>query len=250
MAFVDDMYMSFVLICFLLYELCAREDYGRVGPRNFVVNSFEGRIGPYDAMALFHYPPWVLTSPNMSHIPFIDLEIDKLRARADGRFGVQDYAVAPQVHAESYPWLPLVLRQPATLELRDAHPHGILWENLRPSDFVCPVGCSFAGLGVLEAGLHAHFSRHLRGIEQSMLVDIRNGTYPANVSYTAAAMMAITCCLRELPMTYHDLTLQWTQAQRLALDLLAMKAYQKTMFGGVTARIRPPSRICSMPGSL
>ncbi|KAF7966738.1 hypothetical protein HWV62_37237 [Athelia sp. TMB] len=216
----------------------AIEDYGRVCPHNFVVNSFQGRLGPYDALAVFHYPPWVLTSPNMQHIPFIDLEIEELRARADGRFGVQDYAVAPQVHAESYPWLPFVLRQPATLELRDAHPHGILWDNLCPSDFVCPAGCSFAGLGVLEAGLHAHFSRHLRGIEQSMLLDIRNGSYPPNVSYTAAAMMAIVRRLRELPMTYRDLNLQWTQAQRLALDLLAMQAYKKNMFARLMQRDR------------
>ena len=214
------------------------EDYGRVGPRTFVRNSFQGCLGPYDAMALLHYPPWVMTSPNMPHIPFIDLEITELRARADGRFGIEDYAIVPQVHSESYPWLPFVLRQPPTLELRDQHLHGILWDNLRPSDFVCPAGCSFTGLGVVEDGLMAHFARHLRVIEQDVLRGLRSRSYPPQVSFAAAAMMAIVRRLRELPMTFRDLTLQWTQAQRLALDLLAMQAYYNTMFQRLMQRDR------------
>lgn len=206
---------------------------------SFHVDNFEGDLGPYDARVLYHVSPWIMTSSNLDHIPFIDINPTNLRARADGRFGLEDYASVPQLYSEAYPWAPLIPRQPATAEMFDKHEYCILWEDLQMSDFITPNGSVFGEFGVLHEGVHARLHRKLKEIEQRVIYGIAHGPFPQQVSSTASAMMAIVRRLRELPMTYRDLVLQWTQAQRLGLDLLGMHAY----YGWMSQRMMQRHRV-------
>ncbi|KAF7984932.1 hypothetical protein HWV62_9845 [Athelia sp. TMB] len=188
----------------------------------FEANCPTGVIGPYDAMVLHHRPPWVLTSPNLTELPFIDLGYSELRARADGRWGSEDYTRVPQVYSESYPWLPCVPRRPPDI---NNSPHWVLWADVRTSDHVPFPGSAFGFTGILDESLHAILSRKLQEIHQITMDGVPGGGMKPCMVAAADAMLATVRRLRALPMSYRDLVLQWTQAQRLALDLLAMRAY-------------------------
>lgn len=59
---------------------------------------------------------------------------------------------------------------------------------------------------------------------------------PAYVVVAVHALTATLARLEDLPMSYRDLILQFTQAQRLGLDLLAMESYHGHIFARMTQR--------------
>lgn len=197
--------------------------------QEFRANAFRGVMTPYDATALLCRRPWVFTSPNLSHIPFVETQPTPLHARADGRFGLEDYVQWPQAHSEAYPWAPCVLRKPPGHEW-EQHEYWFLWENLTLSDWVAPPGTSWQGLGVLRDVLVSVLQREMEPISTRALHASRTGGLPLYVVVAVDALQATLARLRDLPMSYRDLVLQFTQAQRLAIDLLAMEAYHSRMF--------------------
>ncbi|KAF7966726.1 hypothetical protein HWV62_37271, partial [Athelia sp. TMB] len=201
-----------------------------VTTRHFLPNCPDGVLGPYDARVLHHSPPWLLTSPNLKDFPFIDLGVSELRARTDGRFGAEDYTLVPQLYSETYPWLSCILRRPNDI---NNHPHWVLWADLKPSDLVPFHGSAFSFTGILEESLHAILSRKLQDIERITMDGVPEGGMPSCMISASAAMAATVRRLRGLPMSFRDLVLQWSQAQRLAHDLLAMRAY----YGFISQRL-------------
>lgn len=198
-------------------------------PREFAVNSYKTALGPYDANVLLSQPPWVFTSPNLTAIPFTDIRPTYLCARADGRFGLEDYVQWPQAHSEAYPWAACILRKPTVEELED-HPYWFLWEDITPSDWVHPAGASWQGTGVLRDAWRSLLHNSIQPILSSALSAAGKGVLPEYVAIAVNALQATLCRLTDLPMSYRDLVLQFTQAQRLGLDLLAMEAYHDHMF--------------------
>lgn len=215
-------------------HICS-EDQEHDAPREFRVNSFRSITHPYDAKALLSRPPWVFTSPNLSEIPFVEVSPTPLYARADGRFGLEDYVVWPQSYSEAYPWAPCVLRKPAP-DVLEAHPHWFLWEDLTASDWVAPPGASWQKTGVLRDCFLRIFRREMQPIMSRALEAGRDVALPAYVVVAVHALTATLARLQDLPMSYRDLILQFTQAQRLALDLLAMEAYHGYIFARMTQR--------------
>ena len=164
----------------------------------------------------------MLTSPNLKDLPFIDLGICELRARTDGRFGSEDYTRVPQVYSETFPWLPCVPRRPPDI---NNSPHWVLWADLKASDLIPLFGSAFGFTGILDESLHALLSCKLQDIHRIAMDGVPEGGMPPCMLAAADAMNATVRWLRALPMSFRDLVLQWTQAQRLAHDLLAMRAY-------------------------
>lgn len=195
----------------------------------FRVNCLDAVLGPYDAKVLIARPPWIFTSPNLPDIPLVALSPQVLCARADGRFGAEDYALWPQLHSEAYPWAPCVLRRPPRDEI-PAHHYWFLWDDLSETDWVRPPSSLWHDAGVLLPAYHDNFERSVEEIVQRVLHTAPHDTLPLDVNITANALHATLARLRDLPMSFRDMVLQFTQAQRLALDLLAMEIYHRTMF--------------------
>lgn len=212
------------------------EDQENDVPREFRVNSFRTVVHPYDAMALLSRPPWVFTSPNLTTIPFVEVAPTPLYARADGRFGLEDYIVWPQSYSEAYPWAPCVPRKPQP-DVLAKHDHWFLWEDLTHSDWVAPPGASWQKTGVLRECLHVILRRGMQPITSAALRAGRDTVaLPGYVVVAVNSINATLARLKDLPMTYRDLVLQFTQAQRLGLDLLGMEAYHGHLFERMTQR--------------
>lgn len=160
-----------------------------------------------------------------------------LCARADGRFGLEDYVQWPQTHSEAYPWAPCILRKPNAVELED-HPYWFLWEDITPSDWVHPPGASWQHTGVLRDAWRGLLRSNMEPIATRALAAARNGTLPDYVGVAVHALQATMARLTDLPMSYRDLVLQFTQAQRLGLDLLAMEMYHGHIFTRMVQRQR------------
>lgn len=203
----------------------------------FTVNSSDEVLGPYDVNVLLASPNWIFTSPNRPDIPRVVLEPQVLCARADGRFGIEDYALWPQMHSEAYPWAPCILRKPPPEEIPD-HQFWFLWDDLRETDWVRPPSSSWDDAGVLLPAYHSHFEKGMQDIVHRVLHAAPHDTLPIDVSVTVNALHATLARLRDLPMSFRDLVLQFTQAQRLALDLMAMETYHCGVFACMMQRTR------------
>lgn len=214
-------------------------------PREFIANCFKGRLSAYDANVVLASPPWVFTSPNLPEIPFVEIQPTALYARADGRFGFEDYVLWPQAHSEAYPWAPCVLRKPCPAALAD-HKYWFLWEDITLHDWVAPAGASWQKVGVLREEFHAILRREFAPIASRALRAAHQEALPISVASAANALQATLARLRDLPMSYRDLVLQLTQAQRLALDLLAMEEYHSRMY----ARMMQRSQVFPLRGEL
>lgn len=199
------------------------------------MNSFRRELGPYDAQVLLSRPPWVFTSPNRSDIPLIEVQPAPLYARADGRFGLEDYILWPQSHSEAYPWAPCVLRRPPIDDVRH-HKYWFLWDNLTQEDWYSPPGSSWQKMGVLHYEIYNIFYNAMQPIVHRAVEATRKGIIPIYVTVALNALRATLARLRDLPMSYRDLVLQFTQAQRLGLDLLAMEAFHSQMFARMMQR--------------
>ncbi|KAF7966580.1 hypothetical protein HWV62_37839 [Athelia sp. TMB] len=205
----------------------------------FHITDQDGMLGPWDARILLYQSPWVLTSVNLNCVPFIDLLPAALSAKRDGRFGLEDYQHVPQLYTESYPWAPCLPVRPSTPELLVLSPHCALWLDLTPTDWRVREGSTFRGLGVLEVATHARLVDALREIQHQATFAVNVTKLPAYVTIALDALEAMLAQLLKLPMTFRDMVLQWTQAQRLGLDLLAMQAYHGYMFERLMQRHKP-----------
>lgn len=218
-------------------HVTASDDPDFVDEHEYRVNSFRGSIGPYDAKVLLSKPPWIFTSPNRSDIPFIELQPTDLRARADGRFGLEDYLLWPQNHSEAYPWAPCVLRRPPLADIGQ-HPYWFLWDSLTRNDWRFPLGSLWQHTGVLDRYYHDSLSRGMQPITQRALRASRHGALPSYVHVAVQSLQATLARLRDLPMSFRDMILQFTQAQRLGLDLLAMEVYHSEIFDRMIQRTK------------
>lgn len=177
----------------------------------------------------------MFTSPNLHDIPFVEVAPTQLYARADGRFGLEDYIVWPQSFSEAYPWAPCILRKPAP-DVIETHPYSFLWEDVTPSEWVAPPGASWQRTGVLRQSFHSILRHEMQPIMSRVLHADKAAALPTYVVIAVHALTATLARLQDLPMSYRDLVLQTTQAQRLALDLLAMEAYYGHLIGRMNQR--------------
>lgn len=190
-----------------------------------MVNAFRGNITYDDAFVLLQKPPWIYTSPNLAVIPYFEPNPKELRARDDGRFGLEDYACHPQGYSESFPWAPCIPRRPTSPADREAHPHALLWRDLGVGDWVAPLGCAFTGVGTLELSLYTEMYVKAVQLNTHAVHSWMSQPVPAEIVSTARALFTTLERLKSLPVSLRDLSLQWMQAQRLALDLIAMDTF-------------------------
>jgi hypothetical protein len=185
---------------------------------NFIVTA----ITSLDAHSLVHDAPYVITSPNVPFVPYIDLHRPReLRARADGRLGLEDCFQCPQIYSNRHPWAPCIFRKPDS-DVLAKHDFALLWWTPTLQFYELEPGCAFGDLGRLSKKawdplqqLQLFFTMRLREYQEHHSID------PAANAYDFS-MRSTLLRLRDQPLTWRDTVGQVAEFQRLCLDINAM----------------------------
>lgn len=110
-------------------------------------SSFAGTLGYDEARVMMHSGDLVITSPNMPSIPAFEVRRVCARLRTDGRFGNQDFTLAPQVYCMQYEHRALVLSR----LLASAGSQSCMWWTPDPAHFVRLTSSVFSDLGRLHS---------------------------------------------------------------------------------------------------
>jgi hypothetical protein len=171
----------------------------------------------YDAVAVAVQDNLVITTPNMPFVPkFHHFEEENVQARADGRFGVVDCFQWPQAYDNIFCNSVCILRKEAY-----PFPHPLHWAWYTPEqkDFKTIPGNSFP-VGTLA-------SDKVEGLESLLkLVEKRVQDWRANrqgkkdviVNRVVSLRHGISR-LKKHPLTFRDLLIFITDAQRLFLEI-------------------------------
>lgn len=202
-------------------------------------------VGPFDALVLAVTPDlvsrtsssstpvnqgerWVITSPNMSHVPAVQLGTQHVYARRDGRFGFNDFTLVPQIFCGEYAHHccapePTAGGRPGSSDRR------ILWVTPTRKDFAPVKGSVFAGLGNLRPELVDKFSRMYDSLHRrAMDYKAAAGAQDAMTKMVAVLVSALRLALVRLrcaPCTFRDLVLQVADFQRRYIDLESFLLY-------------------------
>jgi hypothetical protein len=171
----------------------------------------------YDAVAVAVQDNLVITTPNMPFVPkFHHFEEENVQARADGRFGVVDCFQWPQAYDNIFCNSVCILRKEAYL-----FPHPLHWAWYTPEqkDFKTIPGNSFP-VGTLA-------SDKVEGLESLLkLVEKRVQDWRANRQGKKDVIVNCVVSLRhgisrlkKHPLTFRDLLIFVTDAQRLFLEI-------------------------------
>src|SRR5437588_4051242 len=102
-------------------------------------------ITSLDARAIAYQEPLVITTPNMDWIPELHNDDSELRARADGRFGLEDCFQWPQKYCKQFEYAVCIPRkETSSIDLQFA------WYTPTTNDFVTQAGTAFA-IGTLDS---------------------------------------------------------------------------------------------------
>jgi hypothetical protein len=163
-----------------------------------------------------------LTLPNTQFVPYIDLhEPHELRARADGRFGLEDCFQRPQIWSNRHPWAPCILCKPSADELVN-HNLAVLWWTPTLQFYGLEPGCAFGELGRLAKraweplkNVQLLLTEQLRKYQEHHCIDPAANTYEYSMRSTLLR-------LRDQPLSSQDTISQVAKFQRLCLDVHAM----------------------------
>lgn len=182
-----------------------------------------GGMTVFDAEVLVHDPPFVITSPNVDWVPLFDFESRPLRARQDGRFGLEDPFQHPQVLSIKHTWSPCILRKPLRDADLDKHPMRALWWTPMQADYRLEQGSCVGNLGRLKSNALDPLCK----LEKDVLIRLHTfqelphgGNKVANTYGTVIRSTLVR--LQECPMSFRDVVGQVAEFQRLLLDLIAI----------------------------
>jgi len=181
-------------------------------------------LAAHDAAVLVHDPPYVITSPNMRSVPLYYFDAQSLRARADGRFGLEDCWQHPQVWTEKFSFASAIMRKPVGIEL-EKHQFRHLWWNPCPADYVLLKGSAFADFGQLSQQCAEPLQEIQQKVSERMWRMGEQIHIPTALRCFEASMRSTCTRLYDCPMTFRDVVGQVAEFQRLCLDLLGMMDY-------------------------
>ncbi|KAG1747790.1 uncharacterized protein EDB91DRAFT_1048453, partial [Suillus paluster] len=174
-----------------------------------------------DARAIGYQYPLVITTPNMDWVPELQNDnLDELKARADGHFGVVDCFQWLQMFCKEFEYAVCIPR-------KDTSPFSLqsAWYTPTTADFVIQPGTAFA-----VGTLHSYI---INGIDNLLTIARKwVEAWKANragknniVSSMLLSLKHDINILRRHPLTYHDIIVFVAQAQRSFLDIIAFMDY-------------------------
>lgn len=175
-----------------------------------------------DAKSLVVEWPMVVTSPNMTYIPFLTAGNVTMRPFQDGRYGYLDFSLWPQIHSPQFAHRPFVLRRDA----REAEHLSIMWWTPSKSDgFVQSEGL-FGQLGRLDKSRLRQFESAKVDLASAVdaLLTSSSSMHPDLKTYYTNFCMGVLR-LTHNPYTMCDLTLDVAQTQRHFHDTTAYLRY-------------------------
>lgn len=164
---------------------------------------------------------WLFTTPNTSYIPFFTSTVIKLRPLCNGKYGLDDYSLHPQLFFTEYPWVPCIARRPRDQDRLEKHRLFQLWSDQPLNDWELLPVHAFHARGVMKGHLWEDLARTIKEIDV-VAESLSRLQPPPTFATTRTAMFASLQRLRHLPMTKKDFVLQKAQCQRLAFDVDAM----------------------------
>jgi hypothetical protein len=200
----------------------------RIMPLLKIINNyFIGGITALDAEVLVHDPPYVFTSPNVSWVPLFNFEACPLRARKDGRFGLEDPFQHPQMWSPKHPWTACISRKPRRAEDLELHPLKAVWWTPTQADYCLQPGSSFAELGRLTPAA----LKPLQDLEVMIISRLRIFQERAEGGVNMVAnkygyiIKTTFLLLKDCLSSFRDVVGQVAEFQRLILDLYAILDY-------------------------
>ncbi|KAI0706308.1 hypothetical protein C8Q76DRAFT_629713 [Earliella scabrosa] len=154
-----------------------------------------------------------LCSPNMDFIPRIVQGDVSLTLMSDGRFGILDPILWPQIHSDQYAYLAAVRK---TVPCH--HRAAAMWLDPTPDDFQELTGTPVRGLGFFAPTYVAHLDQLVQSIlgEVRLLQFSTPGTSHghASVAWHELCMRQALSRLQVIPATFRDQSIQVRVLQR------------------------------------
>ena len=165
----------------------------------------------------------VVTSPNVSWLPYITVAPLPVRARANGRFAHADFTICPQWWFTKTAHLTFVLRRPLEEDI-NKHPLYWLWWDVQPRHFKPVEGSAFHDLGTLDEKI-ANVMRSEAKKLHSQVAEIACTKDPkicGGLFFVANRMRDASGRLSLTSFYYRDLVWHVASFQRLYMETLAM----------------------------
>lgn len=169
---------------------------------------------------------WVVTSPNMLHVPKIEVGIRNVHARKDGRYGTDDYTQHPQLFSNTYPYLSVIRRNSDETPMTGptlSH----LWYDLTQEDWVAEPGTAANDIGRLAPSLVAKLKHDAWKLSARISKYQQDFGKQSHLSCIETDLWRSRVRLEMLPGTFHDIQLATTQFQRLYLEGLAYLEFKE-----------------------
>lgn len=166
--------------------------------------------------------PTVVTSPNMTCIPFMPTGNVTMRPMQDGRYGYLDFTLWPQIHSPQFAHRPFVLRR----DTEEAARISIMWWTPSESDGFVRCDGVFGHLGRLDKGILEKFLAAKMDIAGAVdaLLEPSSSAHPDLKYYYLNFCLGISR-LTHNPYTMCDLILDVAQTQRHYHDTAAYLRY-------------------------
>lgn len=189
-----------------------------------------------------HY--WVATSPNVPYIPKAILGPRIVRARKDGRYGLEDRVQYPQYYATEFEYISCIRRRPSD----KAHSLQLMWWTPTLADFSLLEGSAFdMDLGMLSKRMLILFRSHRdRYVQCSRQIQAAKG--PSSMCNLLENN--ICNCYARVAGTaqpFKTMLLSVAEFQRACLDLEAYLDFHMKFLPGLKGGVKPaeldPDRI-------
>jgi hypothetical protein len=157
-------------------------------------------------------------------VPLFNFEACPLRARKDGRFGLEDPFQHPQMWSSKHPWAACISRKPRKAEDLALHPLKAAWWTPTLADYCLEPGSSFGQLGRLNsAALKPLQDMEAMVINRLRIFQEREGGSVNMVANKYGCIIKTTfLLLQDCPSSFRDVVGQVAEFQRLVLDLYAI----------------------------
>ena len=162
----------------------------------------------------------IVTSPNVSWMPYISLLPRDVRARADGRFGLADFTVCPQWWIDSYWHLPFVRARPPAATIK-GHALSFCWWDVNKSHFVPAEGSAYEGLGTLRQDIAENLRTEAKNL-RALCGKVTQQREAGRLSFLVNKLVDASIQLKFCNFTMRDLVYRVAGFQRLYLETLAM----------------------------
>ena len=181
-------------------------------------------------------PPawWVITTPNAGYIPTAPIGIRHIQAKADGRFGLDDRTLHPQMYVQSFEYICCIPR-------RDESRHMLWWT---PTLDDCPMvhNSPFSvTIRVLKPNLLNGY-KDLRDKYVGLIAKREGRDRSPLAGLLVTAMCQALDRLRSFGMTYKEILLAVAEFQRAVLDIHAwinfIEVYQPRLFPGPNGMVK------------